>query len=340
VFDGEAGAAVGVLRQATASGHAARSMLQELARLWHQLACLQVDDALLGEEADAEQRQWLAQYRDALSGPALDMRFQVLLAGMRDLSLVDERMGSEMVVMRLCGLCAISTVAPVHDNIGSKPALPVAAPDKQITAQTTAAPDNQITAQTTAAPEQQKAAPVPAETAHHDPVVDRPAGRAVEHTSVEDEPVDNASAAHDSVDEKQLDMAVEQAGSYPDWESVVKGVHAFKPGLAAMLEHVICLEFGDKVRLALDKHQMMMINAAERRLFTDWLGCAVEWEARQMGEGESISQQRQRHARAEKARLRQHAEADPHVQSLMQEMDAQLVEVLPAGVEDRQPGQA
>jgi len=356
VFDGEAGAAVGVLRQATASGHAARSMLQELARLWHQLACLQVDDALLGEEADAEQRQWLGQYRDALSGPALDMRYQVLLAGMRDLSLVDERMGSEMVVMRLCGLCAISTIAPVHDNTGSKPALPAAgpekqitaptqataAPDKQITAQTTSVPDKQITAQITAAVEQKKATPVQAEAAHHDPVtaIDRPAGRAVEHKSVENKPVQNDPVAHDIVDEKQLDMAVEQAGSYPDWESVVKGVHAFKPGLAAMLEHVICLEFGDKVRLALDKHQMMMINAAERRLFTDWLGCAVEWEARQMGEGESISQQRQRHARAEKARLRQHAEADPHVQSLMQEMDAQLVEVLPAGVEDGQPGQA
>ena len=110
VFAGHAFEAVEQLRQASNTGHGARTLLQELARLWHQLACLQVDQALLGEEADVEQRQWLQQYRDGLTGPALDLRYQVLLAGMRDLSLVDERMGAEMVLMRLCGLNAISAV--------------------------------------------------------------------------------------------------------------------------------------------------------------------------------------------------------------------------------------
>jgi len=70
-------------------------------------------------------------------------------------------------------------------------------------------------------------------------------------------------------------------------------------------------------------------------MFAEWLGREVLWEARQAGEGESISQQRERLSRVEQARLRQHAEADPHVQTIMREMDAQLVDVLPPGVEDK-----
>ncbi|MDX8406011.1 MAG: DNA polymerase III subunit gamma/tau [Mariprofundus sp.] len=313
VMAGDAQASVELLRQASAGGHAARTLLQALARLWHQLACLQVDDSLLGEEADAEQRQWLQQYRTVMSGPALDMRYQVLLSGMRDLSLVDERMGAEMILMRLCGLKAISATAPLPEEAvaAQQQATPVAAgADKAVSV---AAP---IAEQTTL------------ETPRAQPPLPEPTATATVAPTVQE-----ASIPADS-EHLQLEMQ-SKAGDYADWAAVVTAVHAFKPGLAAMLEHVQCLEFGDKVRLALDKHQQAMINAGERRTFAEWLGREVFWEARRAGEGESISQERDRLARVEKARMRQHAEADPHVQALMQEMDAQLINVLPPGVADQ-----
>ena len=305
VFIGDAFAAVQQLRQAGNAGYGARTLLQELARLWHLLACLQVDENLLGEEADAEQCQWLQQYRDSLSGPALDLRYQVLLAGMRDLSLVEERMGAEMILMRLCGLHAIAAVGALA---GSNPSASGGEADRENVAHVIEAAN--------AVP----ASPVVAEEA--------PGGGA--HVKVQ------ANKVQAKQEETSLNLSAQPGRRhYTDWSQVVAALRDFKPGLAAMLEHVHCLEFTDKVRLALDKHQQAMINASDRRAFAEWLGREVFWEARQAGEGESISQERERMARAEKACLRQHAEADPHLQALMREMDAQLLDVLPAGVADQ-----
>jgi len=304
VLAADAAAAVLLIRQAAASGHGARSLLLELARLWHQLACLQVDASLLAEGVDAEQQQWLQQYSSSLTPQALDMRYQVLLAGMRDLSLVDERMGAEMILMRLCGLHAISAVqlhAVESPDAGGETDQPVMAAGPTV-------------------------APAPVERREAKPAV--AIAPVVAHAPAE------AAAETDLPLHDTPEQGVATGHRYQDWQQVVAAVHGFKPGLAAMLEHVGCLEFGDTVRLALDKHQQAMINQADRMAFAEWLGRTVFWEARQAGEGESISQERERVARAEKARLRQHAEADPHVQSLMQEMDAQLIQVLPAGVSD------
>jgi len=304
VFAGDAFESVQQLRQAGNTGHGARTLLMELARLWHQLACLQVDETLLGEEADAEQRQWLQQFQGALSAPALDLRYQVLIAGMRDLSLVDERMGAEMILMRLCGLNAISAVGALPDN---KP---------HLTDRKNAADAVKVTE--VGAGMEAVVEAYPTDTK----------GEKAEITASGETDLPLHAAA--------LDTATQPEGyRYADWPQVVAAVHDFKPGLAAMLEHVRCLEFTDKVRLAVDKHQQAMINASDRRAFAEWLGREVFWESRQTDEGESISQERERMARAEKARLRQHAEADPHLQALMAEMDAQLVNVLPAGVADQ-----
>ena len=56
LFAADAGAAVQRFRDAIGSGHSARGLLEALSRLWHQLACLQVDAGLLDGEIDAEQR--------------------------------------------------------------------------------------------------------------------------------------------------------------------------------------------------------------------------------------------------------------------------------------------
>ncbi|WP_167631258.1 DNA polymerase III subunit gamma/tau [Mariprofundus ferrooxydans] len=300
IFAGDALAVVEQMRTAAGTGHGARTLLQELARLWHQLSCLLVDESLLGEEVDLEQRQWLEQYRDKLSGPALDLRYQVLISGMRDLSLVDERMGAEMILMRLCGLNAISAVGALPAGNAPLPAAASATGNETIAAKAAVSDSGQAEA----------SAPAPSAEA--------------------DLPLKDAAGANSAAE-----MSNQPAGQRcKDWPQVVAVLHEFKPGLAAMLEHVQCLEFSAKVRLALDKHQQAMINASDRRAFAEWLGREVFWESRQAGEGESISQERERLARAEKARMRQHAEADPHLQALMQEMDAQLVNVLPAGVAD------
>jgi len=125
--------------------------------------------------------------------------------------------------------------------------------------------------------------------------------------------------------------------TFTTWKQAVDAFGAIKPGVSAMLDHVICIDFADKVRLALDNHQQRAIAAPDRRAFADWLGREVLWESRQQhhADADSLSQERARQARTEEVRLRKGAEHDPHVQALMQEMDAKLVKVLPAGVSDK-----
>jgi DNA polymerase-3 subunit gamma/tau len=113
---------------------------------------------------------------------------------------------------------------------------------------------------------------------------------------------------------------------------VVSAYAVLKPGVAAMLDHVVCAHFGDKVRLGLDTHQQRAIPPADRMAFSEWLGREVFWESKDEHEGETLSQTRVRRATAEEARLKQHAEGDAHVQVLMQELGAQLVRVRPPGV--------
>ncbi|NWF36574.1 DNA polymerase III subunit gamma/tau [Mariprofundus sp. KV] len=297
LFAGDALAAVEVLRSAVSRGHAPRTLLLELSLLWHQLSCLKVDTSLLAEEIDAEYRDWLEKHAAVIDMQALDLRYQVLLAGIRDLAVVDERMGAEMVLMRLSGLNLISplgevTVEPLPKAVQSEAKKPHAA------MMFTAAPEVEVK---------------------------------VEVAAVEAVPVPPAAVA---TPEPDLPMKDQSPGKkFTDWQQVVDAFHEVKPGVSAMLEHVVCVEFGSKVRLALDKHQERALASADRMAFAEWLGREVFWESQKDHAGESLSQERDRQARAETARLRKQAEDDPHIQALMREMDAQLVKVLPAGVQ-------
>jgi len=309
LFSGDAGRAIEVLRAATGRGFVPRTLLLELSRLWHQLACLQVDETLLGSEVEADHRAWLQLNAAALSSQALDLRYQVLISGIRDLFVVDERMGAEMLLMRLCGLNAISAVEP---STLEGPAIAT------VTRAAPSAPMPPAAAPITSAPivDSPKPAPVP------EPEI---------QAAVEAEPV--ISPQHQEPDLPLHDQAEPVSKTFSGWQETIEAFGAVKPGVSAMLDHVICVEFSGKVRLALSKHQERMISVADRRAFAEWLGREVFWESQKDHEGESLSQERDRQARAEKERLRQGAERDPHVGALMQEMDAQLVKVLPAGVE-------
>jgi len=301
VFEGNSAGAVQCLRDAVSRGHGPRSLLEELGRLWHQLACLQADPGLLDDAMDADHRVWLESQATRLESQALDLRYQVLLNGIRDLALVDERMGAEMVLMRLCGLTAISAVAA--SVAGSDTESPL------------------------------------------EPVV--PSFRDIEDTDAVESAQDRAEkdagassgskedVAVETTDPLPLSESTEPAGStFSTWRQAVEAFGEVKPGVSAMLDHVVCIEFQDRVRLALDKHQQRAISAGDRMVFAEWLGREVLWESLAEHEGESLSQERIRQARHEEARLRKGAEEDPHVQALMREMDAQLVRVLPAGVSD------
>lgn len=283
VFAGDAREAVTQLREAVMAGMPPGQLLHALGRIWHQLACIQVDPALVQEEADADRRVWLESQAGRLDGPGLDMRYQVLLHGLRDLSLVDERLGAEMILMRLCGLCAIS---PVGGLAGDPPE----AVEKMSSAQEDPGQASE--------PEQ-----VPSETMHE-----------------ADLPLDRET----------------KAGDFTSWEEAVQAYAAIRPGIAALLEDVVCVEFDAKVRLALDRQQERMIATAERSSFAEWLGREVFWEHKQDHGGESLSQMRARQARAEEEHRRQVALQDPHVQALMQEMGAHLLRVLPPGSAEEQ----
>jgi len=304
LFAGDASAAIAVLRAAVSRGHGPRTLLLELSRLWHQLSCLKVDISLLGEEVDAGNRDWLERHAGVLELQALDLRYQVLLSGIRDLAVVDERMGSEMVLMRLCGLNGISPVGEVIVE-----PLP-----KQLKAELEKPLSTAVHAE--------------AEKTH---MMFEAVPEVEDEKQVEVEPLAVEVVARSEPDLPLQDQS--PGKKFNDWQQVVDAFHDVKPGVAAMLDHVICVEFGNKVRLALDKHQERALATPDRLAFAEWLGREVFWESQKDHEGESLSQERNRQARAETARLRKAAEDDPHVQALMSEMDAQLVRVLPAGVQ-------
>jgi len=322
IFAGSAERAMMLLRDALSAGHAPRSLLLELARLWHRLACALVDTEFLQDGSNPQQTEWLTRFTDRITYPTLDLRYQVLLTGLRDLSLVDERIGAEMIVIRLCGLndiAAISAAISCGGNKGSDDA-------SDDILDSGAVEDNRGDNRDALA-----AAPVVRSPKRNKPAVklaEGESGDAVEQVGKNTE----SSGATEEPD-LPLHEATVGVKSYTSWQEAIDAFASVRAGVAAMLDHVVCLEFAEKVRLALDKHQQRAIAPADRLAFAEWLGREVLWEARQSQDGESLSQERAKQAKAETARLRKNAENDPHVQALMKEMDAQLVKVTPAGVD-------
>ncbi len=307
LFAADAAMAVQRFRAAVGSGYGPRSLLEELSRLWHQLACLQADSGLLNAEIDAEHRQWLDQQHSRLTAQGLDLRYQVLLQGIRDLALVDERMGAEMVLMRLCGLNAISNVEAVADALvqdaHSEPHVPPQFKDIK---------------------------------ENREAVVE---AQPVEKAAAEIKPVEKTIAAEEI--ELSDNLPLHQTGApdanrFTTWKQAVEAFGLVKPGLSARLDNVVCGEFSEKrVRLGLTKYEENVISASDRMAFAEWLGREVLWESRQQHQGASLSEERAKQVKYEEARLRKGAEDDPHVQALMQEMDAKLIKTLPAGVSDK-----
>ncbi len=307
IFTGQNRVAVDTLRQAMGSGHAPRAVLMALGETWHELACLMVDETLLESEPGEAQRQWLAGWAPCWDAQGLDLRYQVWLHGLRDLGLVDERRGAEMLVLRLAGLYALNAPRKIPEiklNTSSQPETDDAVDD---------APDD---GGDSVAP-------------HQDTLMEEHADSASQSSSGE---VDS----HDEGGMPEADLLVNPKNEMPgrhcaSWEEAVSAYGQVRAGIAAMLEHVLCLDFAEKVRLALDKHQERAIVTAERMAFSEWLGREVHWEPRSEHEGETLSQVRIREAEASQKQLEQAAREDPHVQALMHEFGAKVEHVRAPG---------
>ena len=293
VFAGEGKAAIDTLRTAAGSGHASRAVLMALGELWHELACLMVDESLLESEPGEAQRQWLEGWVDCWDAQGLDLRYQVLLHGLRDLGLMDERRGAEMLILRLAGLYALNPPRniPNRSNVISQPEKDAGLDDDKILM-----------------PEAMAVCADPAPQS-------APAG--VGETG-------ERESGPDLLVSQQDDAAGRHCAS---WEEAVTAYGQVRTGIAVMLERVLCLDFAEKVRLALDKHQEKAIVTAERMAFAEWLGREIHWEPRSEQVGETLSQMRIREAEAAQKQLEQAAGEDPHVQALMREFGAKIEHV-------------
>jgi len=296
LFSGDGAEAVIRLRAALNAGQTPRALLLSLSELIHLLSCIRLSEALLADKPDAHEQEWLAAWASRWQPQDLDLRYQVLVNGLRDLSMVDEQRGAEMILMRLAHLNAISEpskgAVPDGGKVTSAPrpepgvaARPFAEETKEV--------EPQVVAVETTLPE----------TAHDEP-----------NLPLHDE---NDAAGH----------------HFSDWESALNAYHEIRPGVTAMLEHVVLLEFGERVRLSLDKHQQSAITTADRMAFQEWIGREVFWEAAGGEEGESLQQSRHRQAESEKRRLWEQATNDPHLKLMVEGLDMRISDVRAAGVE-------
>ncbi len=288
VFEGDAKSALTCLRSAAGSGYGHRSLLISLAELWHQLACMMVDEKMLDSEPTESVRDWLAQWAERWEAQSLDLRYQVLIAGIRDLSLVDERLGAEMLVMRLSGLQALSSPREIPSK-------------KKLNSHKPAAK----------------------------PVTEKKSAKAVVEAAPAEASEVQAEPGLPLGDDDQA-----PAKTFENWEAALKAYVDVRAGVAARLEHVLCLDFGAKVRLALDEHQQKAIAQSDRLAFAEWLGREVHWEPRQDQVGESLSQTKAKQTEHLRQQLWRTAKQNPHINLLISELDAKLVDVRPPGAED------
>jgi len=121
VFSGDTGGTITQFRSALGAGHAPRTLLLSLSELMHRLSCLMISEALLVDEPDEAEREWLSLWASRWQAQQLDLRYQVLVHGLRDLGMVDEQRGSEMILIRLCHLNSLSAPAGVDTVIMEAP---------------------------------------------------------------------------------------------------------------------------------------------------------------------------------------------------------------------------
>ena len=297
VLHGDAKEAVSILRATREMGLAPAHLLRELSERLHEMMCCKLDESLVPQGVNAQTQTWLLAQATSWSNQALDMRYQVIIHGLRDLMMIDEQRGAEMIVMRLAHLNNISP------------------PEKEL-------PTLDSTQKKT--PEN----------------VNAEKRREFTQKVVENTPEPNkVEPLNHDVEEKVLAPLVE-ASPPQSWEETMNQYHQVKPGIAAMLEHVVCESFTSEVRLLLTPHQQEALSEQEKADFALWLNKPIIWSARTEDSGESLLEQKQRKQDEYERKLWQQAEANLNVQRLKEKLGCRLVNVRPPEIKldaDTQP---
>jgi len=342
VLRGEAEDAISTLRTACDAGNGPRSILLGMSELWHDLACIKVHAGLLDHEPGEAARAWLKARMDCWDTQALDLRYQILVQGLRDLMLVDERQAANMLLIRLCALNNISPPQHIPEpddgasHSSSQRDPQASAPDVEPDTLADAHAATEAMPQAEPAPHEQIA---PAAQANDPAMASKEPWKAAIVQTAPDAsqaPVNAPAPEHSPEQEPasasfQAAPALDTPPAYASWEEAVETYGNIRAGVSAMLEHVLCLDFGAKVKLALDAHQERAIVAAERLAFAEWLGREVHWEPKADQKGETLSEQRSREAIARQRALEKSAQDDSHVQAVMQAFDGKIEAVRAPG---------
>jgi len=305
ILSGDAHQALQTLRKARELGVSPIHLLKTLSESLHEIMCCKLDSTLVPHGVSPDTQVWLLQHAECWTSQALDMRYQVLIHGLRDIHLVDEQRGAEMVVLRLSHLY---TMSPPEKTAQKKTletsALAKPAPETVRKSVTKApqSPPNLVTSPIVGEP-------TPA-------IVKEPAP--IEKTRVENSQQESAR--------KIVKVTLETPNT---WEEAMAQYHAIKPGIAAILEHVICESFDQQVCLLLTQHQLDALNTQERSHFETWVKRDVLWLRKSNETGESLLDIKQRKADEYTRKLWQQAEADPGVRMLKEVLGCRLVNLLP-----------
>ncbi|MDQ7004975.1 MAG: DNA polymerase III subunit gamma/tau [Ghiorsea sp.] len=287
VFQGDAHEAVNILRKTREMGISPAHLLRELSERLHEIMCCKLDESLVPQGVNTQTAEWLLAQSTCWSNQALDMRYQVLIHGLRDLTLMDEQRGAEMIIMRLTHLNSLSP------------------PEKKLSSFT----DTQKKTSENVNAEKRREF----------------TQKVVENTP---EPNKVEPLNHD-VEEKVLAPVVE-ASPPQSWEEAMLQYHQVKPGIAAMLEHVVCESFAaEEVHLLLTPHQQEALSKQEKNEFSTWLNKAIIWSNRSGASGESLLEKKKREQNEYERKLWQQAEANPSVQLLKEKLGCRLVNVRP-----------
>jgi len=302
VLAGDAIEAVQTLRQAREAGVSPVHLLKSLSEMLHEMMCCKLDPSLVPQGLSASAQAWLTNQAECWSNQALDIRYQALIHGLRDLNLIDEQRGAEMIVMRLSHLYLISPPEKAFNN-------------------TPITPEKKTLENKLVEPEHKKQQPVTN--------TETPDIKNNDATTASKEPVKTLNAESTS----DTNVVAQEAPQPTTWEEAMVSYHRVKPGIAAILEHVICESFTDEIRLLLNKHQLESLNTQDRSAFEHWLQRKVTWLTRTNESGESLLEKKQREEDEYTRKLWQQAEADPHIQALKNALDCRLVNVHPPKVQ-------
>lgn len=300
ILSGNASQSLQVLRQAREIGVSPTHLLKSLSEQLHEMMCCKLDVSLIPQGVNSNTQQWLLDQAVCWSNQALDIRYQALIHGLRDINLMDEQRGAEMIVIRLAHLQMISP------------------PDKVFVA--SPAPEKKT-------PENKPLVSEPVTeplTPTESPFLDQPA-KELTTTPLD---VPEAETPPPTIEKKTEDTP-EPPSNPTSWEEAMMMYHQLKPGVAAILEHVLCESFEPEIRLLLNQHQLESLTNNERTTFENWIERNVLWLTRTNEQGESLLEKKQREADEYTRKLWQQAEADPNISALKDSLGCRLIQVHP-----------